>query len=129
MPTPLAVTYRPPWTADGSGYVLWETAKPIADGVFPSDHPASPDGTAVANDPSYSLGTSLQMAQIRALGYTATCLEDGTGLSLRGGRRPTIVEGAIVPGFAITAAASVAADVADVFGWDVTLLDPIEPEE
>lgn len=125
----LSVTYRPPWTADGAGIVMWETAKPMADGVFPADHPASPNGGAVAGDPDYQVGTSWQMAQLRSLGYIASCYEDGTGLTLRGGRRPTIVEGEVMPGWAVTAAASVAADITDVFGWSVTLLDPVEPEE
>jgi len=134
MPAPpLAVTYRPPWTPDGSGYVVWATepedAKPMVGGVFPEDHPASPLGTAVAGDPAYSLGTSLQMAQLRALGYVASCAEDGTGLSLRGGRRPTIVEGAIVQGWPVTSASKVAGDLTDVFGWTVELLPAIEPEE
>lgn len=89
----------------GNGNVMWRGKHPMRGGVFPADHPASPKGK-VCSDYS-QLGDTEKMTAFRERGYWASCFPEGDGITMACGAGQD--------------AAKVAADLAEVFGWTVTV--------
>jgi hypothetical protein len=89
----------------GYGNIIWKGAFPMRHGRFPADHPAAPSATFS----SAKLGMigDGKMETFRSRGYWASCFPEGDGITMKteNGQTPE----------------QVAADIADVFGWQVTI--------
>ncbi len=90
------------------GNIRWSPAHAMRDGVFPRSHPAAPGSTFFPNAGEAQLGTSDQMVAFRLRGYWASCFPEGDGITLSCLRDQD--------------AERVAADIREVFGWEVRVV-------
>ena len=90
----------------GYGNILWRGAFPMRGGKFPKDHPASPGG-GFCDAPAMQCGATDKMQAFRERGYWASCFPEGDGITMKVGNGQD--------------AARVASDIAEIFGWTVTV--------
>jgi hypothetical protein len=86
--------------------IMWSPAVPMRNGKFPPNHPVAAGSTFHPNAGDSQLGTSDAMNRFRERGYWASCFPEGDGITMN------CLNG--------QDAEKVAADIAEVFGWNVT---------
>lgn len=103
------VKYFHPIPGVAYGNIMWRGSFPMKAGRFPTSHPASPGG-GFSDAGNMQCGATGKMPEFRERGYWASCFPEGDGITIQ------CLNG--------QDAAKVASDIADVFGWTVSVERP-----
>ena len=88
------------------GNILWTGDHKPRNGRWPKSHPVAPDESVYGFPVSDQFGKSNSIEEFRARGYWASCFPEGDGITFKLGNTQD--------------AATVAKDVAECFGFEVT---------
>jgi hypothetical protein len=103
----MKVKYVHPIAGVSHGNILWAPAVPMRGGTFPATHPAAPGGRFGDGPGDGQIGATDRMNAFRGRGYWASCFPEGDGITLQCQRDQD--------------AATAAKDIAEVFGWEVSI--------